>query len=40
MIRSMTGYGKSETTLKNGKLTIEIRTLNGKTADILSLIHI
>ncbi len=30
----MTGYGKSETTLKNGKLTIEIRTLNGKTADI------
>ena len=34
MIRSMTGYGKAEAGLKNGKLTIEIRTLNGKTADI------
>lgn len=34
MIKSMTGYGKSEAVLRNGKLTIEIRTLNGKTADI------
>ncbi len=34
MIRSMTGYGKSEVELPAGKLTIEIRTLNGKTADI------
>ncbi len=30
----MTGYGKSEVELSAGKLTIEIRTLNGKTADI------
>ena len=34
MIRSMTGYGKSEVELPSGKLTLEIRTLNGKTADI------
>lgn len=30
----MTGYGKSEVVLGNGTLTIEIRTLNGKNADI------
>lgn len=30
----MTGYGKAEASLKVGKLTIEIRTLNGKTADV------
>ena len=30
----MTGYGKAEATLKNGKLTVEIRTLNSKSADI------
>ena len=30
----MTGYGKAEASLKAGKLTIEIRTLNGKTADV------
>jgi len=30
----MTGYGKAEATLASGKLTIEIRTLNGKSADI------
>lgn len=30
----MTGYGKSEVELPSGKLTLEIRTLNGKTADI------
>ncbi len=30
----MTGYGKSEVELQSGKLTLEIRTLNGKTADI------
>ena len=30
----MTGYGKAEALLKNGKLTVEIRTLNAKSADI------
>jgi uncharacterized protein (TIGR00255 family) len=34
MIQSMTGYGKAETQLASGKLTIEIRTLNAKSADI------
>lgn len=34
MIKSMTGYGKAEAALSNGTLTIEIKTLNGKTADI------
>jgi uncharacterized protein (TIGR00255 family) len=34
MIQSMTGYGKAEALLKNGKLTVEIRTLNAKSADI------
>ncbi len=30
----MTGYGKAEAQLQSGKLTLEIRTLNGKNADI------
>jgi len=30
----MTGYGKAEAQLPGGKLTLEIRTLNGKNADI------
>lgn len=30
----MTGYGKAETYLESGKITVEIRSLNGKTADI------
>ena len=30
----MTGSGKAEASLQAGKLTIEIRTLNGKTADV------
>ena len=30
----MTGYGKAETILESGKLTIEIKSLNGKNADI------
>ena len=30
----MTGYGKAEVQLESGKITIELRTLNGKTADI------
>ena len=30
----MTGYGKAEALLGGGKLIVEIRTLNGKTADI------
>ena len=34
MIKSMTGFGKSETALAGGKLYVEIRSLNGKTADI------
>ena len=34
MVKSMTGYGKAEAILENGKLTIEIRTLNGKNADV------
>ncbi len=34
MIQSMTGYGKAETTIETGKITIEIKSLNGKNADI------
>ena len=34
MIQSMTGYGKAEALLPSGKLTLEIRTLNGKSADV------
>ena len=30
----MTGYGKAEAQLNSGKLTVEIRTLNAKSADI------
>ncbi|MDO4735855.1 MAG: YicC/YloC family endoribonuclease [Bacteroidia bacterium] len=30
----MTGYGKAECVLPDGKMTIEIRSLNGKNADI------
>ena len=30
----MTGYGKAEAVLEKGKVTIEIRTLNGKNADV------
>ena len=30
----MTGYGKAETLLETGKITVEVRSLNGKTADI------
>ncbi|MBE6234424.1 MAG: YicC family protein [Bacteroidales bacterium] len=34
MIKSMTGYGKAEATIETGKITVEVRSLNGKTADI------
>ena len=34
MIKSMTGYGKAELALVAGKLTVEIRTLNSKSADV------
>lgn len=34
MIKSMTGYGKAEVSLEGGKLTIEIRSLNAKSADV------
>ena len=34
MIKSMTGYGKGVAELETGRLTIEIRTLNSKSADI------
>ena len=30
----MTGYGKAETMLESGKISVEIRSLNGKNADI------
>lgn len=34
MIQSMTGYGKSVAQLEKGKLTVEIRSVNSKNADI------
>jgi uncharacterized protein (TIGR00255 family) len=34
MIKSMTGYGKGVAELSTGRLTLEIRTLNGKSCDI------
>ncbi len=34
MIRSMTGFGKSEVTINNKKITVEIRTLNSKQLDL------
>lgn len=34
MIRSKTGYGKAECTIANNKYTVEIRSVNGKNADI------
>ncbi len=34
MIKSMTGYGKAEIPLGSGKLCVEIKSLNGKTAEI------
>ena len=35
MIKSMTGYGKGECTLSDhSKITVEIKSLNGKNADI------
>lgn len=34
MIQSMTGYGKAEAQIAGGKITLEIRSLNGKSADI------
>jgi len=30
----MTGYGKAEAIIETGKITVEVRSLNGKTADI------
>ena len=34
MIKSMTGFGKAETSLSNKKITVEIRTLNSKQLDL------
>ena len=34
MIKSMTGYGKAEVLLESGKICVEIRTLNSKSADV------
>tara|TARA_B100000767_G_scaffold273609_1_gene304246 strand:+ start:18862 stop:19722 length:861 start_codon:yes stop_codon:yes gene_type:complete len=34
MITSMTGFGKSETSILNKKITVEIRTLNSKNIDL------
>lgn len=34
MVKSMTGYGKGETVINNTRYIVEIRSLNGKTADV------
>jgi len=34
MVKSMTGYGKAEALLEGGRITVEIRTLNGKNSDV------
>ncbi|MDD2490605.1 MAG: YicC family protein [Bacteroidales bacterium] len=34
MLKSMTGFGKSETITTAGKISVEIRSVNGKNADI------
>lgn len=34
MIKSMTGFGKGEATIKNKKITVEIRSLNSKQLDM------
>lgn len=34
MIQSMTGYGKAEALLEDGKLTVEFRSVNGKNAEV------
>ncbi len=34
MVQSMTGYGKAELVLEKGKISVEIRSVNGKTADV------
>ncbi len=34
MVKSMTGYGRAEVVLEAGKIILEIRSLNGRTADI------
>lgn len=34
MIKSMTGFGKAETSLQNKKITVEIRSLNSKQLDL------
>lgn len=34
MLKSMTGFGKSESTLLNKKITVEIKTLNSKQVDL------
>jgi uncharacterized protein YicC (UPF0701 family) len=34
MILSMTGYGKAECLIMQGKVTIEIKSVNSKSADI------
>ena len=35
MIKSMTGFGKSEATVRNRKITVEIRSLNSKQLDLM-----
>lgn len=34
MVQSMTGYGKAECLCGQNKITVEIRSVNGKNADI------
>ena len=36
----MTGYGKAETTISTGKITVEIRTLNAKNAEVNVMIFL
>lgn len=33
-MQSMTGYGKADSTIGSGKITIEVRSLNGKSIDV------
>ena len=34
MVKSMTGFGKAETTIRGDRITAEIRTLNSKQLDL------
>ena len=34
MVKSMTGFGKAEATVRNKKITVELRSLNSKQLDL------